>query len=73
MKLTTGIVRRIDDPAGKRRVQVELPLEGTTQWAELLAPLTTQPLRAPVIGAAVIVGFLNDDINAPIVIGERIL
>ncbi|HUF10989.1 MAG TPA: type VI secretion system tip protein VgrG, partial [Rhodothermales bacterium] len=73
--LQIGIVTSLEDPAGADRVQVRIPVidagdEGT--WARvstLDAGENRGSFFRPELGDEVVVGFLNDDPNHPIILG----
>jgi uncharacterized protein involved in type VI secretion and phage assembly len=75
--LQIGIVRRTDpDPAGEYRVQVELPVLRAEQpllWARLVQLHASSGFGTfflPEIGDEVIVAFVDDDPNGPVVLGS---
>jgi Rhs element Vgr protein len=75
--LQIGKVKQIhDDPAGQRRVKVSIPLLATDDdaiWMRLASPYATSGAGVyfmPEIDDEVVVGFLNGDPAAPVVIGS---
>ncbi len=75
--LQVGLVKQIhDDPAGNTRILVEIPgLEGESEgvWARVLQRYATNGAGSmffPEIGNEVILGFLSNDLQAPIVLGS---
>ncbi|VAW84527.1 VgrG protein [hydrothermal vent metagenome] len=75
--LQIGVVMKLDaDPAGESRIQVKLPImqaETEGVWARLANLHASQGFGAffiPEIDDEVIVGYLNNDPNHPIVLGS---
>lgn len=74
--LLTGTVKQIDgDPAGSFRILVDMPLFGTGArlWARLAQFYASSDAGAfffPEVGDEVLVGFLNEDPTAPVVLGS---
>lgn len=70
------VLKIIDDPDGRARIQIELPMIGETAakaWARYAQPYATADAGIqfmPEIGDEVLVAFLNADPNAPVVIGS---
>jgi len=73
--VVTGIVKRVDDPGGLGRVQVEFPwLDQSyrTDWAPIAAPLTGKGRGAffmPEIDDEVLVSFNHGDFDHPFIVG----
>lgn len=74
--LQIGTVKQIeDDPKGERRILVVLPLDqdGTRGiWVRFASPYATKNAGIeflPEVGDEVVLGFLNDDPDSPIVLG----
>jgi Rhs element Vgr protein len=74
--LQIAVVAKVDeDPEGAGRIQVELPMvaDQAKVWARLASPYASDAfgLRfVPEVGDEVVLGFLNDDPNAPVVLGS---
>jgi len=75
--LQVGLVKQIhDDPMGNTRILVEIPgLEGESEgvWARVLQRYATNGAGVmvfPEVGNEVILGFLSNDLQAPIVLGS---
>jgi hypothetical protein len=66
LPLTRGQVTGSDDPQGLGRVQVSLPLRGDTLWADVLQPQAA----GLVTGDTVLVGFVDEDLAHPVVLGR---
>jgi phage protein D len=71
------VVKRIDDPDNKQRIQIKLPLladDGDTLvWARLAASYATNGAGIqflPEIDDEVLVGFMHDDPNAAVILGS---
>ncbi len=72
--LEIGVVQELDDTSGEFRVRVYFPVLGdeTAIWARVAQPDAGNNRTVffrPEIGDEVIVGFLNDDPRAPIILG----
>jgi len=72
--LEIGIVTDLEDPTGSFRVRVQFPAMGDqpSVWARMAQPDAGSERTVffrPEIGDEVIVGFINDDPRAPIVLG----
>lgn len=72
--LEIGVVTSLDDPDGDFRVQVKLPVfdDETGVWARVAQPDAGNERTIffrPEIDDEVVVGFLNDDPRAPVILG----
>ncbi len=75
--LQIGVVMKLDeDPAGESRVQVKLPVMQAEQegvWARLSNFYASEGIGAffiPEIGDEVVLGYLNNDPNNPVILGS---
>jgi Rhs element Vgr protein len=73
--LEIGVVTDLDDPTGNFRVRVQFPSLGEQQgvWARVAQPDAGDQRTVffrPEVGDEVVVGFINDDPRAPIIIGS---
>lgn len=75
--LLNGTVTKLDqDPDGQFRVQVRIPVMGTSGnglWARLASPYATHNAGLfffPEVGDEVILGFVNDDPGHPVILGS---
>jgi Rhs element Vgr protein len=75
--LLIGTVKQIDsDPAGQDRILVEVPViasSGDGIWARMASPYATSNagiMFVPEVGDEVVLGFLNNDPRAPVVLGS---
>lgn len=71
------VVKRHEDPDNKDRIQIKLPLLSddpeTLVWARMGTPYATSDAGIqflPEINDEVLVGFLHDDPNAPVILGS---
>jgi Rhs element Vgr protein len=73
--LQVGVVLSNEDPSGEMRVQVRIPMissEGDGIWARLASPDAGDGrglFLRPEVGDEVILGFLDGDAQAPVVLG----
>lgn len=75
--LSRGVVTNVQDPMGKGRVSIQfttnMPITGGG-WARVCTPFGAAASTAmPKVGDLVVVGFENDDINFPVVLGKTTL
>ncbi|MGH1453431.1 MAG: type VI secretion system tip protein VgrG [Paracoccaceae bacterium] len=68
------VMQVYDDPAGGGRIKVSIPLQGSDDgiWVRLASPYAGSSMGItflPEVGDEVIVGFLGNDPNAPVVLG----
>ncbi len=75
--LQIGVVMKLDeDPSGESRIQVQLPVMEAEQegvWARLANFYASEGVGAffiPEIGDEVVLGYLNNDPNNPVVLGS---
>lgn len=75
--LHTGIVKQVhEDPDGQHRVKVTLPLitaDSQGVWARLGGVYASKQFGAvvfPEVGDEVLLGFMNDDPRAPVILGS---
>jgi len=75
--LQIGVVMKLDeDPAGELRIQVRLPVMEAEQegvWARLATFYASESIGAffiPEVGDEVVLGYLNNDPNNPVVLGS---
>ncbi len=70
------VVQLTDDPLGKQRIQISLPMigaDGADVWARYAQPYASDGAGIqflPEVDDEVIVAFLNADPNAPIIVGS---
>jgi len=65
-----GVVTNNNDPQRSGRVQIRLPLLGSTAWAPVASSETSTPLGVYSPGAQVIVAFERGDESHPVVLGR---
>ncbi|HWA17095.1 MAG TPA: phage baseplate assembly protein V [Gemmatimonadales bacterium] len=72
--LSRGVITDVQDPMGKGRVSIRFTMNMPTMaggWARVCTPFGAAASNAmPKVGDVVIVGFENDDINFPVVLGK---
>ncbi len=69
------VLQVYDDPAGGGRIKVSIPLQGSDDgiWVRLVSPYAGNAMGItflPEVGDEVVIGYLGDDPNAPIVLGS---
>ena len=74
-RLLTGVVTDVEDPDGHARVKVSFPWSGSqdASWARLLTAYAGDQqglLMVPDVGQEVMVGFVDDSADFPVVVGS---